>query len=106
MKLTFDCGARSIKGLAARYTAAWCSQDSASVAAFFERGGSLKLNNGDPAVGRAAIAAAAQGFMSAFPDLIVLMDGTSVLRSLRATSMKPSINGSRNWGLQGLDDAA
>ena len=67
-----------LKDFAARYTAAWCSQDSARVASFFEKGGSLKINAGDPAVGRAAIAAAAQGFMSAFPDLVVVMDGTSV----------------------------
>lgn len=63
---------------AARYTAAWCSQDSASVAAFFEIGGSLKINSGAPAVGRAAISAAAQGFMSAFPDLVIVMDGISM----------------------------
>ena len=65
-----------LKDFATRYTAAWCSHDSANVAAFFEQGGSLKINNEIPAVGRAAIAAAAQGFMTAFPDLIVAMDST------------------------------
>lgn len=59
---------------AKRYTAAWCSQNAASVAAFFEEGGSLKINEGPPSVGRTAITAAAQGFMTAFPDMIVRMD--------------------------------
>lgn len=60
--------------LAARYTAAWCSQDPARVAAFFAEGGSLKINDGEPAVGRAAITEAARSFMTAFPDLVVGMD--------------------------------
>jgi hypothetical protein len=59
---------------ATQYTAAWCSQNPASVASFFAPGGSLKINQAAPAVGREAITAAAQGFMSAFPDLIVKMD--------------------------------
>jgi hypothetical protein len=62
---------------ATRYTAAWCSQNAAGVAAFFAEGGSLAINSGRPAVGRAAITAAAQGFMTAFPDLVVTMDGIS-----------------------------
>ena len=61
-----------------RYTAAWCSQDAARVAAFFTEGGSLTINGGAPAAGRAAIAASAQGFMTAFPDLVVSMDSIDV----------------------------
>jgi len=60
---------------AMRYTAAWCSQNPASVAAFFEEGGSLKINEGVPSVGRTAIAAAAHDFMTTFPDMVVRMDG-------------------------------
>jgi uncharacterized protein (TIGR02246 family) len=56
------------------YTAAWCSQHAASVASFFAEGGSLKINNGAPSIGRTAITAVAQGFMSAFPDMVVAMD--------------------------------
>jgi hypothetical protein len=67
-----------LKDFAARYTAAWCSHNPASVASFFTVNGSLKINNGTPAVGRAAIAEAAQGFMTAFPDMIVSMDGLEV----------------------------
>jgi predicted ester cyclase len=59
---------------ARRYTAAWCSQDAASVAAFHARNGSLRINGGVPAVGRTAITESVQGFMSAFPDLHILMD--------------------------------
>lgn len=59
---------------ATRYTTAWCSQDPAQVAAVFAEHGSLAINGGAPSVGRAAIAASAQGFMTAFPDLVVTMD--------------------------------
>jgi hypothetical protein len=59
------------------YTAAWCSQNAASVAAFFSESGSLKINDGAPSVGRTAITAAAQGFMTAFPDMVVAMDSVS-----------------------------
>jgi uncharacterized protein (TIGR02246 family) len=59
---------------AERYTAAWCSQDPASVAAFFSPEGSLTVNDGEAAVGRDAISDVARGFMSAFPDMQVLLD--------------------------------
>jgi len=62
---------------ATKYTSAWCSQHAASVAAFFAELGSLTINDGPPAVGRNAIAAAAQSFMTAFPDMIVTMDGVA-----------------------------
>jgi ornithine cyclodeaminase/alanine dehydrogenase-like protein (mu-crystallin family)/predicted ester cyclase len=64
--------------LAAGYTAAWCSQDPANVAAYFSPGGSLRVNSGDAAVGRAAITEVARGFMTAFPDLRVRMDSLVV----------------------------
>ena len=64
-----------MKDLAARYTAAWCSQDAARVASFFAANGSLKINDGAPSVGRAAITEAAQSFMTDFPDLVIEMDG-------------------------------
>ena len=67
-----------LKELGARYTAAWCSQNAGSVAAFFAESGSLQINEGTPSVGRMAIAAAAQGFMTAFPDMVVTMDNVSL----------------------------
>jgi uncharacterized protein (TIGR02246 family) len=63
---------------AARYTAAWCSHEPQRVAEFFAVDGSLTINRGAPAIGRAAIATAAEGFMTAFPDLIVVMNGLAV----------------------------
>ena len=60
--------------LALRYTAAWCSHNAASVAAFFSPNGSFTINAGAPAVGRSAITSSVQGFMTAFPDLRVIMD--------------------------------
>ncbi|MGE3887784.1 MAG: SgcJ/EcaC family oxidoreductase [Vicinamibacterales bacterium] len=68
----------TLQDLGTRYTAAWCSQDAASVAAFYAEDGSLTINEGVPSVGRAAITASAQGFMTAFPDMIVTMDEVSV----------------------------
>ena len=64
----------TVREFATRYTAAWCSQDPASVASFFAPEGSLTINNGQPSIGRAAIAEAALSFMTAFPDLSVEMD--------------------------------
>jgi len=61
-----------------KYTEAWCSQNAANVAAFFAENGSLKINDGAPAVGRTAITAVAEGFMSAFPDMVVAMDSVSL----------------------------
>jgi steroid delta-isomerase-like uncharacterized protein len=60
------------------YTAAWCSRKAASVAALYAEDGSLQINTGDPAVGRTAITAAAQDFMTAFPDMVVRMDSVGV----------------------------
>lgn len=60
------------------YTAARCSQNATSVAAFFSESGSFKINDGAPSMGRTAITAAAQGFMTAFPDMVVAMDSVSL----------------------------
>ena len=65
---------KKLNQFANRYTAAWCSQHAASVALFFEEQGSLKINDGAPAVGRSAITNSAQSFMTAFPDIVVKMD--------------------------------
>jgi SnoaL-like protein len=59
---------------AKRYAEAWCSQDPESVAAFYAQNGSLSVNDGPPAVGRAAIAEVARGFMRDFPDMVVTCD--------------------------------
>jgi predicted ester cyclase len=63
-----------LREFAVRYTAAWCSQNAASVAAFYSPGGSLTVNDGVPAVGRSAITEIAQSFMVALPDMWLVMD--------------------------------
>lgn len=79
------CGSREshmdsqkLTELATQYTAAWCSQNATSVAAFFAENGSLQINDGEPSVGRAAITKAVQGFMTAFPDMVVEMDSLAI----------------------------
>ena len=67
-------GPDGLRDFARRYAQAWSSHDAAGVAAFFAPGGSLRVNSGAAAIGREAIAAVAQGFMTALPDLRVRLD--------------------------------
>ncbi len=62
---------------ATRYAAAWSSQDPDRFAAFYSEQGSIQVNDGPPALGRAAVRATAQSFMSAFPDMLVRMDSVT-----------------------------
>jgi hypothetical protein len=57
------------------------------VAAFFSEGGSLRINNGAASVGRPAVNAAAQAFMTAFPDMVVTMDGVELQGQPRHLSL-------------------
>jgi SnoaL-like polyketide cyclase len=95
---------------ATRYTAAWCSQDPAKVASFFAESGSLRINDGEPSVGRAAIAEAARSFMTAFPDMVVEMDrldrvGTQYRYhwTLRGTNTGPGGTG-RKVNISGFEE--
>ena len=63
-----------LRDFAARYTAAWCSQNPEAVASFFSTNGSLKINDAAPSVGRPALTEAARTFMTAFPDLKISMN--------------------------------
>ena len=65
----------------ARYTAAWSSHDADAVASFYSADGSLTVNDGEPAVGRQAIATVAQSFMTAFPDFVLEMDSVRISES-------------------------
>ena len=67
-----------LRDFAMRYSAAWCSKDPAQVAAFYSPNGSLSVNGTIPAVGRSAITEIAQGFITAFPDMIVTMDNVVI----------------------------
>ena len=107
--MDLDSGTR-LREFATRYTAAWCSQNAASVAAFFSPTGSLTINGGTPAIGRTAITASAQEFMSAFPDLAVAMDdlvnqGNRVLYqwTLTGTNTGPGGTGHR-VRISGVED--
>jgi hypothetical protein len=92
----------TITAFAKRYAEAWCSQNPKSVAAFFPENGSLSVNDGPPAVGRAAIAEVARGFMRDLPDMIVTMDdvthasdGTKFHWTLTGTNTGPGGTGKR-----------
>ncbi|MEY2438799.1 MAG: hypothetical protein QOI34_184 [Verrucomicrobiota bacterium] len=91
-----------LEKFANRYSKAWCSQNPGNVAAFFAKNGSLSVNNGPPAVGRAAIAREAQAFMTTFPDMVVTMDeisrepdGMKFRWTLTGTSTGPGGTGKR-----------
>jgi predicted ester cyclase len=93
---------RELNEFASRYAKAWCSQNPESVAAFFAERGSISINNGPAAVGRAAIAREAQAFMTTFPDMIVTMDkvvhdedGTKFHWTLNGTNTGPGGTGKR-----------
>ena len=64
-----------IEDLGRRYTDAWNSRDPARVASFHAADSSLQVNDDAPAVGREAITDVARGFMDAFPDMELTMDG-------------------------------
>jgi len=60
--------------MAERYAKAWSSRSPEAVASFCEENGRITINNGEPLIGRAAIAEMAQGFYGEFPDLVVRLD--------------------------------
>ena len=63
-----------LRDFARRYTDAWCSQDPAKVAEHYAPEGSLTINAGQPAEGRATITEVVRSFMTVFPDMQVLLD--------------------------------
>jgi hypothetical protein len=89
------------RGFATRYTAAWSSQDAASVAAFVSPSGLLTINEGTPSLGRIAISKAVQGFMTAVPDLVddLLEEHGKVIYkwTLEGTNSGPGATGRRVW---------
>jgi nuclear transport factor 2 (NTF2) superfamily protein len=92
----------SMVSFARDYTQAWSSQTPGNVAAHFAEDGSLKVNNGTPAVGRIAIAKVAESFMTAFPDMVLTMDslpttekGTEYHWTLSNTNTGPNGTGKK-----------
>jgi nuclear transport factor 2 (NTF2) superfamily protein len=95
---------RQLLDFARRYTDAWCSRDPSSVAEHYAVEGSLTINGGEQSVGRAAITEAARSFMTAFPDMQVLMDdlivrdgGAEYRWTLVGTNTGPGGTGNRVW---------
>jgi hypothetical protein len=100
-----------LQDFAARYTAAWCSQNAGRVARFFSANGSLSVNDGAPAIGRNEIQKTVQSFMTAFPDLRVTLDKLVVQHdcveyhwTLEGTNSGPGgtgrgvrVSGMENW---------
>ena len=91
-----------LRQFATLYAKAWCSQDPKKVAAFFAERGSISINNGPLAVGRAAIAKEAQAFMTTFPNMVVTMDkvsrdeeGTKFHWTLTGTNTVPGGTGNK-----------
>ena len=91
-----------LTGFANRYAQAWCSENPESVAAFFAPNGSLSVNDGPPAIGRATIAEVARGFMRDLPDIVVMMDkvtrdvdGTKLHWTFTGTNTGPGGTGKR-----------
>jgi len=91
-----------IATFAKRYAQAWSSHDPESVASFHAENGSLSVNDGPPAVGRAAIAKEAQAFMTTFPDMVVTFDkleprgnATAFHWTLTGTNTGPGGTGNR-----------
>jgi hypothetical protein len=68
-------GMTRLEDFARCYTEAWNSGVPDNVAAHFAPEGSLAVNGGAPATGRASIAELARSFMTAFPDLHLRFDG-------------------------------
>lgn len=60
-----------LEKFAARYAEAWSSQDPEWLASFYAENGTLRINGGEPSVGREAVTETARSFMSAFPDMVV-----------------------------------
>ena len=57
--------------MANQYAAAWSGQDPVAFASFYAENGVLRINDGEPAVGREAVTETARSFMTAFPDMVV-----------------------------------
>jgi predicted ester cyclase len=100
---------------AKRYAEAWCGRCPEKVSAFFAENGSLKVNDGPLAVGRAAIAEIAREFMRDLPDMIVTFDklepreqATAFHWTLIGTNTGPGGTGNRvrisSYELWNIDD--
>ena len=56
---------------ATRYAATWSGGDPEAHAAHYAEDGVLRINDGEPAIGREAVEEVVRGFMAGFPDMVV-----------------------------------
>ena len=91
---------RKLTEFAMNYARSWSSSWPQMLAAHYAEDGMLQINDGDPAEGREAIAAVAQSFMTALPDMVVRMDSLTISSghpqfhwTLFATNSGPDGNG-------------
>ena len=63
-----------VREFARSYTEAWCTRDPANVAGHYVPGGTIAINGGEPTDVRDV----ASAFITAFPDIEVLMDDVVV----------------------------
>jgi uncharacterized protein (TIGR02246 family) len=74
MPITTDAA----NALAKAYTKAWNSGSSAAVASHYAADGQIVINGGAPWLGRAGVAAMADGFFADVPDLHLICDGIRI----------------------------
>ena len=84
------------------YAQAWSGIRPEFVAMYFSENGSLRVNDGEPAIGRAEITKVAKSFMTKFPDMIVHFDslaqkasGTEFHWTLTGTDADPAGKGNK-----------
>ena len=70
-KCGMSMNTEELQELAQRYAEAWSGGDAAAFAAFYAEKGSLRINDGEPVEGRAAVEQMAGGFMTNFPDMVI-----------------------------------
>ena len=63
-----------VRDFARSYTEAWCTHDPAIVASHYVPGGTIAINGGEPT----DVTEVARAFITAFPDIEVLMDDVVV----------------------------
>ena len=92
------------------YSQAWSGVRPEFVAMFFAEDGSLRINDGEASVGRAAITEVAQSFMTDLPDMVVRYDslvktdtGANFYWTLLATNTGPGGTGNK-VNVQGYEE--
>ena len=111
LPLSPDSVSFSPEAFARGYAQAWSGIRPEFVAAFFAEDGSLRVNDGEAAIGREAIAGVARGFMTDLPDMVVRYDslintpaGTefhwTLIATHAGTGNPVNVSGYEEWQLE------